>query len=234
MSTPYARRAAALALSLTLACGGDEPDSDSVRSRESRDTATPHIAAQEQVSSPCTTRFPKTPIGGYPNSRPQCVVVDIDGDANPDTIRVFWAQTHHDFPLPHITIRSATIHVTYESYSDPPAPTVIDAKDMNEDGIADLLVAAADESSVWAGLILVYNDTLQYAAVAGPELSYMWDVIAGDDACEPELMPRFEDGPERGIILSVASGWSHEVPDCHNPPRTRFRMEGDSLIRITR
>lgn len=157
-------------------------------------------------------------------------LVDLTCSGHRDTVQVTWDSTGGTL-RPAVTVRRHN-RIDRMLLNSDGLPELVAFADLDENGTRDIILATLDESSVLAGIVLLYRDSLAVPRVRsrfdwlGFQFTFAGNVVS--DSCYRFLRP-FATTSRGGIVLSVAYGNSANH-DCRHPPRALYKIVKDSMV----
>ena len=143
------------------------------------------------------------------------LTAELDCDGLTDTITIRRTADGKDAGLPQIVVNlgDSRLHLSLETDG---LPRILDAGDLDGDGVMDLLLGNADESvTIWPTIVLVKPDTLHVVEGLVQMGVYQYDPVLDPDCDYRDLLPKLELGPEGRLLVS----WIQTATTIHGPAR---------------
>ena len=211
------------------------------RSRTTRASLLAFVSLFSSLATACTrgpganTRQSCSPYAhletGFTGAGTRQLSVDLDCNGIQDSVVVDRASDSLASGLPRLVVSLNGRSRFLELHSDG-LPRIVDIGDLDADGVADVLLATADESvSIWPTVVLVRSDTPAVARGASAMGVYTFDPIENPDCDYRSLLPTMQRASDGKLLVSWVdvSGPAGSSTACLDPQRKQWEVVADSL-----
>ena len=161
----------------------------------------------------------------------KAALADLDCDGSPERLVLAWA-SRSGVSYPMVSVSGSTISGELQLEQDG-LPQFVEFGDITGDGVRDVLMATADESTVFPSLVLVSRSRLVVPRNEGLDwrrLQFSWEGPEEVSRCLSFVLPRLDFTAGAPGLVAVASRESGAQSDCSDPALKRLRIVDGTLI----